>query len=465
MSEQKINEDYLLVLINNNGLIDTNTVGIDRHFELESNELKVLCHGSDDNINDIVKFINNSLKPKLPNKKFNYCKELDKAYQSVHVNMETGIQDILNKRKLIFINQKNALKEQEEFNLEEKIRELKIQTREKIELWFKIFDTEFTYEKAKKNPKMLLYSHRISGWSSPEYKITDSLMQEVKTNFGYGSVSYLYSLLTYKNIQITPFSEWIYYRYANFTEVIKYTRKFMRRIPVIYKGKVKYFKPKIKNDDWHNAMEFTKNAANLSLTDEDEFINKYIIDECETMVNGLDFFLKETEHEFIDDLYETPEGGKIEYRVDLKGYELIDFRTEKIIGALDFISKIVEYNSIIPTQKYTSKIISINKKFIPTVYIALDSQNLELEKASEDYNDMLEKHIQLLEKEDFYQNEKLKLKNDFEAKYIEQYNNFQEDIKKTVHELDQLNHKVNLHNENVKMLNEAIAKYKQIVIE
>ena len=35
-----------------------------------------------------------------------FCKELDKAFQSVYVNIQDGINDILAKRETIFKNQK-----------------------------------------------------------------------------------------------------------------------------------------------------------------------------------------------------------------------------------------------------------------------------------------------------------------------------------------------------------------------
>ena len=111
MSELKINEDYLLLLVDNNGNIDIDKIEIVKHFEEENTKLSELCRTDGiDNIDQIISFIRNSLQPKLPNKTFKYCRELDKAYQSVHVNIEAGIKVILDQRELIFTNQKIALK-------------------------------------------------------------------------------------------------------------------------------------------------------------------------------------------------------------------------------------------------------------------------------------------------------------------------------------------------------------------
>ncbi|WP_187477903.1 hypothetical protein [Amniculibacterium sp. G2-70] len=467
MSEPKINEDFLLLLVDNNGLIETSTITIDNHFENETLTLKGLCQGENDNINQITLFLSTTLKPKLPNKIFNYCKELDKAYQSVIVNIEEGIKDILTKRDLIYTNEKIAVKEEKDFNLGKNIDDLKNQIFERITLWFKVFNIEFAYEKAKKVPNMLVYSHRISGWSNPEYRITDNLKQQVKTNFGYGSVSYFYSLLTFKNIQITPFSEWIDYRYSNFSEVIRYTRSFRSRIAVLDdRDRLRYYKTKIENTYWNNAIEFTKNAANLSLTNEKEFIEKYIIAECEFLVNGLENFYSESEFDFVDENQVNVETDKIiRHRVDIKGYELIDFRTEKIIGALDFITKIIEYSQIVPTNEYIDRLILINKRFIPNVYSALNFQKEELKKAQSDYNVFLIKHNELVEKQKFYQTERIKLKADFDKQYKDEYLEFNESLTKSLEEQKQHNHKIKLHTDNINKLTNYINKYKDFIKE
>jgi hypothetical protein len=463
MNKEKINVDFLLLLVDKSGLLETTTVNIDKHFEIERDTIRILCSGENDNIDEIINFLQTDLKPKLPNKLFKYCKELDKAYQSVHVNIDSEIKDIIDKRRLIFANQELAIKESKEFNIENEFKKLKNQLRERIELWFKVFDTEFAYDKAKKVSNMKVYSHRISGWSNPEYSITSNLKLQIKTNFGYGSVSYFYSLLTFRNIQITPFSEWIDYRYSYFYEVIRYTRSFRARIPVTdERGRVLYHKTKIESVYWYNAMEFTKNAANLSITNEREFIDKYILTECEYLVNGLEDFYKKTEFEFNDENQVNVEKDEInKYRVDIHGYELIDFRTEKIIGALDFFDKIIEYNTIIPTQEYTQRIFSLCKRFIPNVYTALDNQKTELNKAEKDLSNFMIEYNKIMERNKFYNQEKQRLKFEFWTKYENDYKDFIELYKKSKERLKHFNHKIKLHSDNIEKLTNYISKYNE----
>lgn len=466
MSKPEINEDYLLLLIDNNGLIDTDTITIDKHFENESHKLSKLCDtGGIDNIDQIVSFIRTDLKPKLPIKTFKYCKELDKAYQSVHVNLEVGITSFLDRRDLIYTNQKLALDEEKEFDLDSSFRDLKIEILERIELWFRVFDIEFAYDKAKAIDNVLTYSHRISGWSSPEYKITDNFKQEIKTNFGYGSVSYFFLLFTFKNIQITPLSEWIDYRYSNFSEVIRYTRSFTSRIPVVdERGKLRYYKTKIENEYWNYAIEFTKNTANLSLTNEDEFVEKYIISECEAMVNGLQDIYANTQFDLIDEnQVDIEDKNSNRYRLDIKGFELISFKTEKIIGALDFIDKIIEYNKIIPTDKYVERIKTLNKKFIPNVHKAVEEEKEELTIAKKELATFLEGHNKLVEKNKFYTNERYRLKSDFNKIYQDEYVEFQKIYKPSLEQLEKHHQKIKLHTENIQILNEFIKKYNQFM--
>src|SRR5690606_38411441 len=125
-------------------------------------------------------------------------------------------------------------------------------------------------------------------WSNPEFKLSENFTVVLKTNFGYGSASYFYIKLKYKNIEITPFSEWIDYEIAKFTEIIRYTKSFVYRLlRGIYNGK-RVYQQKMENSNWQDAIDYTKTACNVSLKDEVDFVRKYIIDECERMVAGLE---------------------------------------------------------------------------------------------------------------------------------------------------------------------------------
>ena len=200
--EKRINEDYLLLLVRNDSSIGTAELDIINSFKEERKLLDEYKIEPNDNIDCIADFIRDVLKKKLPNKVFNYCKELDLPYQSVLVNVEEEITNIYKKRDLIKLNHSNAIADNKEYDLKYNLLQLKNEICEMVCLWFHVFDIELTYERANKTSNCLVYSHRLSGWSKPEFKITENLTQEIRTNFGYGSASYFYCILKYKNIQI-----------------------------------------------------------------------------------------------------------------------------------------------------------------------------------------------------------------------------------------------------------------------
>ena len=430
MSKPKINEDFLLLLIDNNGIIVTDTIAIVKHFENENKKLSELC-GTDgtDNIDQIVSFIRKELQPKLPNKTFKYCKDLDKAYQSVHVNVENGIKTFLDRKDLIYTNQKLALSDEKEFDLDSRFKVLKRDIKEIIELWFKVFDIGFAYEKAKAIPNVLSYSHRISGWSSPEYQLSPNFSIEFKTNFGYGNSSYFFTKIKYKNIEITPLSDWVNYEIAKFSEIIRYTREYQGEV---YRGTfngVKKFKKQIKNSYWQNAMEFAMEACNCSRRSETEFIEKYVIEECEYMVEGLTDILTKSSFKF--------KRGTETYEVDKKGHQLIEFRAEKVSGAIDFISKIIEYNQIAEIQKFIVRIEQTNKKIQPIIIEEIKIIEVKLISLNKDFNALKPEYEKLKSKDIEYNKDLNKLRIEMINNKVFDYQNV--DTEKLNQQFEQIN--------------------------
>lgn len=458
----KINKDYLLLLINVNNEIVIDSLKIKKNFKNEKIKLNELCKNHHDNIEDIIEFINIDLGSKLTRNSFSYCKKLDKPFQTVRVDIKMSIREIQWERKSIYANQEKSVKNNIPFDVEGKFLNLKAKILRKYTFWFKVFDIALSYEKAKKTPNMLVFSHRRSGWSNPIHKLTDNLSVEIKTNFGYGSASYFYALLTFKNILITPLSEWIDYRFAHFSSIIRYTKSF--KVKVFDEDQISLFKTILKNKFWYNALIFTKNAANLSLTNEQQFVEHYVINECEAMVCGLEYVYDNNEFYFIDSNEDTFVDEKIiRKRIDFNGYELIDFKTEKIIGALEFIDKIIEYNAIIPTQKYISRIISLNKKFIPNVYLAVEYQKAELDKVNEELIIFLKDQNQFRVEIEFFNNEKRRLKRDFQSLYSNEFSSFKQIYHNTFLQYDKYDHKINMHIKNISKLNNFIELYNQHV--
>lgn len=268
--KEKINEKVLCVLRMNES---TNQIKID-YIDIQNpflqliNKFSSLCNSPESTLGQIAKFIKDTKQFDQLTAHYRYCKSLRGAYQAFSANNKDTLEEIAYGERLMLLNHKEN---PDEYNLELHTTLYKEELKQKYILWAKAFAINKTYKLCHEDKSILTFSHRIDGWANPLYQLTTNFSIELKTNFGFGHASYFYTKLKYKNIEITPFSEWIDYEFAKFSEIVRYTKPHI-----------------LQNEYWQEAMEFSKDACNLSLTDEQKFVEKYIIDECEKMVTGLE---------------------------------------------------------------------------------------------------------------------------------------------------------------------------------
>jgi hypothetical protein len=393
--KDKINEAVLCVLKYKDNEIVIDYEIIENHFVQELEALTKLCETSSDNLANIIIFLTSNDKLKPLQKHYKYCKQLDGSYQGFTVNLEEKTKSITQRRELFYLNAKSN----EDFNIAENIFTLKEEFLKEFTMWVSAFNIEKAYRKCFDDKSILTFSHRINGWSNPEYKLSENFTVELKTNFGYGSSSYFYIKLKYKNIDITPFSEWIDYEIAKFSEIIRYTKSFACLVlKGIYNGKRVYRKI-ILNTNWKDAIDFTKIACNCSLKNEEDFVRKYIIDECEKMVAGLENLFSTTKYRFKGE-YET------HYEVDLEGHQLMEFRGEKISGSLDFITKIFEFEGITEIKSFIFRIEESNKKIQPLLIEELKIIQAKLKVLNQELSVLKPIYTALVEKNQFYSKQK-----------------------------------------------------------
>lgn len=377
--KEKINEELLYVLRkDNSNRIVTGYVEIINPFKNIVDKLSDLCDKPDETIQQIVSFIQNSVDFEQLSAHYRYCVSLRNAYQGFTANNQDFIKEINQRHQLILFNKKEN---PDTYKLEEAIKGLKLEVKNKYILWSKAFAINKTYRLCHEDKNILTFSHRIDGWSNPVYQLTPNFSVEIKTNFGYGSVSYFYTKLKYKNIEITPFSEWVDYEFARFTEIIRYTQSHL-----------------LMNEYWLEAMEFSRDACNLSLTDEVKFVEKYVIDECEKMVGGL-------EELFNKEHFTFKSRERKEYSVDKKGHVLVEFRGEKISGALDFISKILEFDRIAAIKTFILRIETYNKRIQPILVEEAKILKIKIENLTKEKKELQPKY-----------DEVVKINNDYNVK-------------------------------------------------
>mgnify|MGYP000506425118 CR=1 FL=1 len=367
MNKEKINEDYLCVLRKDR---KSNQVEID-YFDIESPLTKSiesfinLCENDETTLTNLICFLENTPELNQLSANYSYCLSLTAPYEGVSANNQKTIKEIQEKKdklKRIKVADDDNNKEKKKEHIKNQIDLYKKLLKEKYFLWNKAFAMNKVYRLCKENSSILTFSHRIVGWADPVYKLTNDFSLQFKTNFGYGNASYFYTLLKYKNIIITPFSEWIHYKIVRISELIQYTKSHI-----------------LLNESWYEAMVFARDACNLSQQNEEQFIDKYIISECEEMVNGLEEMFKKDQFTF----RERSNNGIL--RVGEKEQNLVELRGYKISGALDFIYKILEFDEFTSVRSFINRIELCNKRIQPLL-----SEESEVIKAKlSNYNEEL----------------------------------------------------------------------------
>ena len=385
--KEKINESVLSILkkndVSNN--IEIDYVDIVDTLSPVIKKICQLCDSPSTTIDSIISFIKTTPELNQLNGNYKYCESLSAPYQGFSVkNIEYP--NVINGRWEIIV--KNKKDNPDTYDDVKNLNILKRDIKDNYELWSHALAIERAYNVCKRNKKIIIFSHRSCGWSNPVYELTPNFSIEIKTNFGYGSVSYFYTKMKYKNIEITPFSEWICYENAKFDEIVRYTSSHT-----------------LANEFWLEAMVFSKEACNLSMTDEIRFVEKYVIEECEIMVNGLEELFDKSHFNF-------KRRDRSKYSVDKTGHVLMDFRGEKISGALDFISQILKFEQITEIRSFIDRIEKCNREIHPGLLDELKEIKIEIELLTLEISDLRPKYDRVVAKNSTYIQVKRDLQND-----------------------------------------------------
>ena len=203
-----------------------------------------------------------------------------------------------------------------------------------------------------RNNDVLIYSHRYRGWSSPVITLNNDFSATIATNFGFGYSSYFCNILIYKNIPIIPFSHYVLYRGIDSHQMIRCTCDYP--VDDIY---------------WKYALDNIRDFCNNYISGDYDFVKRYFIEQCNKMIDGLNDFLRYNIFNLYTDLDIGPrlknDRCKDKECVNFCGHTLVEFRGEKIAGALLFIDSLKVLNELIETQTYIDKIILYCNKVLP----------------------------------------------------------------------------------------------------
>ena len=236
------------------------------------------------------------------------------------------------------------------------------------------------YYDLNKESSILAYSHRRVGWASPAFNLNDDIKVVYLTNFGYGGASYFFLQIYYKGIGILPYSQWVHYRKACASDIIRYTRRYH-----------------LDNQEWIKTMAFTADVYNSAVSDPESFVQKNILNEVEEMVSGLEKIQSATNYRAQESFFNPS-------TIIITGDDMVRFKGEKISGALSFLDqlqtlapitdKVGSYIKRIMNCNFTvvaelEEAISGKKKYLKTILANIEKEQPKWDKLSsknDEYN-------------------------------------------------------------------------------
>lgn len=205
---------------------------------------------------------------------------------------------------------------------------------------------EQTLEKAKSmyGARLKLYSEDCIGHkgSGVIYDVSQNLKIKIFTNFGYGTSAAFWCVLIYKGLVIVPYSMYVNYYYANASDLCRFTRNYI-----------------VTADNWHRILDFIAEVVNLESQGEEAFQRRWIRQEVEDMMRGLERIVQDPEAYFDKwaaksdrrnkSIYKSVcamNGRECEMYACYKEEMLLDFQAEKVSGAFDFLSSLRKLKSL-----------------------------------------------------------------------------------------------------------------------
>ena len=219
-----------------------------------------------------------------------------------------------------------------------------------------------TMNELTKRRDVKMYSMEIIGHFKFDFNINEDVKAVVRTNFGYGSASSFTLKLTYKGIDIIPYSHIVEYYYAKAVDIIRCTESY---------------EPVRKN--WEEVMSLVVNASNEAKISSNNFITKFIIDECRKMISEL----RNLSNNYWNFHYQLAMNRHSDLRIryvndfDNRRRDLykiypdevaFTFKCEKISGALHFLDNLLNQAEYIPEiGQYIDELKSMNINLIPQI--------------------------------------------------------------------------------------------------
>lgn len=195
-----------------------------------------------------------------------------------------------------------------------------------------------TTDRIQREYEVVAISHRKGGWKTFKWNYNDDISFEIYSNFGYGSCSELISRFYYKGNKLTPYSDYVYYRFVNYNQLIHYT----------YKYELNY-------SEWFILMNDTLKFYNAVCHNQENEVFRWIRSHLNQMMSGLNKMMTQPSYYF-----QRPNNNAI----CVTGEELEKIKAYKIGGAVEFVENIKNLPHQINPQEYLSTLNQIFSRYV-----------------------------------------------------------------------------------------------------
>lgn len=256
--------------------------------------------------------------------------------------------------------------------------------------YLKTLEQNHIAQRLRSNDGVKMFSTDTIGWTTYFYEINKDISIRFDSNFGYGPrVGYFQLGLSYKGIEILPYSAYVRYYYANWRTLMAHTRSYG-----------------LERSSWDYAMEFVEKHANLALTDPAQFVDTFIIGEVKKMVEGLNSITGLSKDRFKEQInprnplrprYLGVSSARANDMAMYRAYPremLMAYKAEKITGALAFLGNIKRLAGVLSQiAPYYDEIIELVRGLVPQIKAdisLIEKDILELEEKKRPYVEKLE---------------------------------------------------------------------------
>lgn len=223
--------------------------------------------------------------------------------------------------------------------------------------------------------ELRMFSTEQVGWRGFKFPLNSEVTANLLTNFGYGSAAYFYCNITYRGVEILPYSAAVNYYYVNWVDIIRFTRSYDRT-----------------RDSWEEVFDFVVEVGNLAKKNPQKFIDTWIINEIKEMIDGLEVIMKSPKKEFeryahirtqesiglyslVRDISNTE---KEEYKI-LPQEKVLAFKAEKISGSLHFLDNLRKLKGLNnKISMYINDIIQLNRSLKPEIVQGINNISEDL---------------------------------------------------------------------------------------